>query len=84
VNIIPTLLLLKDLANPQLDYYSFESQIKEDLADITGMLSNILNKYKMDYLVLGKVKSTWDGNTQNIDLETYIIDAKSKSLIDKI
>ena len=41
------------------------------------ILSNILNKHKMDYLVLGKVKSTWDGSTQSTDFETYIVDAKS-------
>lgn len=84
VNIVPTLLLRKDIGNPQLSYQSFESQVIEDLKDNNGILSEILNKHKMDYLVLGKVESSWDGNTQNTDLETYIVDVNSKILINKI
>lgn len=84
VKIIPTLLILKDVGNPQFDYKTFKDQVENDLLDKNGAIANFLKKHPMDYIVMGKVKSAWATNSQDTEFETLIIDAKNKTILDVI
>lgn len=79
---IPPKLILKDLANVNLDYNTFEISVKEDLEDNNGVILTVAKKHNMDYAVLGKVLSSWGNTSHDTIVTTYIIDIKKKKIID--
>lgn len=84
IEIMPPNLYLKEIGNPQFDYKVFKKQLIEDLKDEQGIVLPIIKKYNLDYLIVGRVKSNWNSNTQVTNFETYIVDANKKSIIETI
>lgn len=82
IRVVPTDLILKDLSNANFDYENFENMIIEDLKDNDGVILSISKKHKMDYIILGKVTSTWITELDT-NVNTYIINVKKGKIVDK-
>ena len=83
IKTIPTKLILKNLPNISIDYDSFESFINNDLKSDNSILLNLANTFDMDYIILGKVVSSWSGGYQNTKVNTIIIDVLKKTIINE-
>lgn len=84
ISIVPATVFLREVGNPQFDFKNFDEQLKSDLNDSAGLIPAVIKKIDADYLIGGKVKSTWTGENQETIYTTYIIDAKKGKIIDTI
>jgi len=83
IKVIPTTLILKNLSNVSIDYETFESFIKEDITSNDSMILNLANKFKMNYIILGKVVSAWNMGYQETKVNTMIINVAKKKIINQ-
>ncbi|WP_193311186.1 hypothetical protein, partial [Poseidonibacter ostreae] len=69
--------------NMQIPEEKYEATI---LADISSSESQILEyafKHKLDYVISGLAKASVESNSFDIEIESYLLDVKSKKLIAK-
>jgi hypothetical protein len=83
IKTIPTKLIFKNLSNISIDYETFETFIGEDINSNHSMILNLANKFKMDYIILGKVISAWSMGYQKTKVNTIIIDVSKKKIINE-
>jgi len=84
INIIPVKLIDRNLENLEITYDTFEEYVKNDLNSNESIIKKLLNKYKIDYIVLGKVLSGYFGGiSYDTTVTNYIIDVKKRKIVKK-
>lgn len=78
--VLPKQVML-DLANINVDYESFENQIKEDLASSDSALLEVARKHSLDYMILGRVQSYWQNGSSSTKTDIFKVDVSTKKII---
>lgn len=84
VEIIPPLLIRKNIRNININYENMKDILSDDLKSVNSIILEIANEQSLDYIVTGRVLSKWQNNSSVTRSEIYVIDVRKKSITDVI